>query len=98
LLGKTLLENMVIKTDYKNTGEFAKEYIKRDGSVGTGRAYIHELIHDEIKQPGSTGIDVMIVGSKAPFIYLVRYSEPVVNVKPIEEQTADILQSIMSKI
>jgi hypothetical protein len=81
--------------DYKSPGEFAKEYTgKHTHRQGVNRSYIGRLIRQEIVNPGSTGIDVLEIGG----LHFVKYSEPIVNVKPIEEETADILQSIMSKI
>jgi hypothetical protein len=83
-------------TDYKTPAEFAKEYIKRNGSKGVSKAYILELIHEELATPGTCGIDVIVIPGHPKNFYLVRMSA--FNTKTAAKETAQYLKEIISKI
>lgn len=51
-------------TEYMTAKEFAKTYMKEDGSVGCSRLNIVALCRREIAKPGSTKLDVLTIGSE----------------------------------
>jgi len=62
---------MIIETtDFKRPQEFGKTYKKKNGKTGVSRAYITQLIKEEIEKPGTTGLDVLVVDRN----YFVRYT------------------------
>lgn len=80
-------------TDYKTPAEFAKEYIRRNGSKGVSKAYIIELIHEELANPGSCGIDVLVIPAVPKNFYLVRSSPP-----GEQQDTKGLIKAIIDKV
>jgi hypothetical protein len=63
--------------DYIPVSEFAKTFVRKNGLIGVSRNAIHLLIQKEIDYPGTTGLDVVIIGKH----YYVRQSNKVTKKK-----------------
>ena len=85
---------VTIISEYKSPSEFAKDY---KGKFGTrekvSRHQITKLINKEISKPGTTGIDVIIVGTDR----FVKHSTKKPNTSP-QQQADELIRSIITKV
>jgi hypothetical protein len=62
--------------DFKTISDFAREYVhqkgEKKGKPGVSRAFIYQLIEKEKNYPGTTGLDVLCVGTTG---YYVRHTK-----------------------
>ena len=49
-------------TGYHDLSDFAKRYVGRGNRKGVSRVTIHYKVKQEIAHPGSTDIDVVLIG------------------------------------
>lgn len=85
-----------IITEYKSPAEFAKEYNGKFGKRlgGVNRTQITKLINKEIAEPGTTGIDVIIVGASR----FVRHSPKKDTIEDPQQQAEELIKLIITRI
>jgi hypothetical protein len=67
---------------WRTPGKLAKRYIRKKGKTGVSKQYMYQLINQEMKEPGSTDIDV--IDMDGVFFVRLRQDVGMKEIKPEE--------------